>query len=65
MLEECKRVAPVIFQDAGRPCLSGPCPDDAEDCALYPGRYGLLDGDTAEARGEGAGEGPDEGGAGR
>ncbi len=43
MLEECKRVAPVIFADAGRPCLTGPCPDDAADCPLYPGPYGLLE----------------------
>jgi thymidylate synthase (FAD) len=42
MLDECKRVAPVIFAEAGRPCISGPCPDDATDCALYPGRYGPL-----------------------
>ncbi len=42
MLEECKGVAPVIFAEAGRPCISGPCPDDATDCALYPGRYGPL-----------------------
>jgi thymidylate synthase (FAD) len=42
MLEECKGVAPVIFEDAGRPCLSGPCPDEAEDCPLYPGPYGPL-----------------------
>jgi thymidylate synthase (FAD) len=42
MLDDCKRVAPVIFESAGRPCLSGPCPDDADDCALYPGPYGLL-----------------------
>ena len=57
MLDECKRVAPVIFQDAGRPCLSGPCPDDAEDCALYPGRVGFLDGNTVDAR-DGGGAGP-------
>lgn len=44
MLEECKRVAPVIFEDAGRPCLAGPCPDDATDCPLYPGPYGPLGG---------------------
>jgi len=42
MLEECKRVAPIIFENAGRPCVSGPCPDDASDCALFPGPYGLL-----------------------
>jgi thymidylate synthase (FAD) len=42
MLEECKAVAPVIFEDAGRPCISGPCPDDASDCPLYPGPYGPL-----------------------
>jgi thymidylate synthase (FAD) len=42
MLEECKAVAPVIFEDAGRPCIAGPCPDDAPDCPLYPGPYGPL-----------------------
>jgi thymidylate synthase (FAD) len=42
MLELCREVAPVIFQDAGRPCLAGPCPDDASDCPLYPGPYGPL-----------------------
>ena len=43
MLEECKRVAPVIFENAGRPCVSGPCPDDDSDCPLFPGPYGPLD----------------------
>ncbi len=43
MLEECKRVAPVIFENAGRPCISGPCPDDDADCPLFPGPYGPLD----------------------
>ncbi|MCK4969098.1 MAG: FAD-dependent thymidylate synthase [Thermoplasmata archaeon] len=43
MLEECRRVAPVIFENAGRPCISGPCPDDASDCPLFPGPYGPLD----------------------
>lgn len=42
MLEECKQVAPVIFEDAGRPCRSGPCPDNADDCPLFPGPYGPL-----------------------
>jgi thymidylate synthase (FAD) len=42
MLDECKRVAPVIFEDGGRPCKAGPCPDDAADCPLYPGPYGPL-----------------------
>jgi thymidylate synthase (FAD) len=42
MLDECKRVAPIIFENSGRPCISGPCPDDADDCALYPGPYGPL-----------------------
>ncbi len=40
MLDECKRVAPVIFEGAGRPCLTGPCPDDDEACPLYPGPGG-------------------------
>ncbi|UCC93443.1 MAG: FAD-dependent thymidylate synthase, partial [Thermoplasmata archaeon] len=46
MLDECKRVAPVIFEEAGRPCLSGPCPDDDADCPLYPGPYGPLGEDS-------------------
>ena len=50
MLEQCKEVASVIFQDAGRPCLAGPCPDDASDCPLYPGPYGPLGEAGAEAR---------------
>jgi thymidylate synthase (FAD) len=46
MLEECKKVAPVIFETGGRPCIAGPCPDDASDCPLYPGPYGPIgDGD--------------------
>jgi thymidylate synthase (FAD) len=58
MLDECKRVAPVIFQDAGRACLSGPCPDDAEDCPLYPGRPGPPEEGTDTARApDPAGEG--------
>ena len=51
MLEECKRVAPVIFEQAGRPCIAGPCPDDASDCHLYPGPYGPLEqGDSEGVR---------------
>lgn len=56
MLEECRRVAPVIFEDAGRPCVSGPCPDDASDCPLFPGPYGPI-GPGAGPEGEGADEG--------
>ncbi len=32
MLRHCKRVAPVIFQDAGPPCLRGPCPEGTFSC---------------------------------
>jgi thymidylate synthase (FAD) len=42
MLEEVKRVAPIIFENAGRPCLTGPCPDDWKECPLYPGPYERL-----------------------
>jgi len=27
MLEEVKKVAPIIFEDAGPPCFRGPCPE--------------------------------------
>lgn len=30
MLESCKRVSPIIFSDAGAPCLRGPCPEGDE-----------------------------------
>jgi thymidylate synthase (FAD) len=54
MLDEARRVAPLIFEDAGRPCLSGPCPDDWSDCPLYPGPYVLLDeGGGGAKKGEG------------
>jgi thymidylate synthase (FAD) len=43
MLEECRKVSPVVFENAGRPCIDGPCPDEAEDCPLYPGPYGPLE----------------------
>ncbi|RLD98552.1 MAG: FAD-dependent thymidylate synthase [Aquificota bacterium] len=32
MLRLCKKVAPVIFQDAGPPCLRGPCPEGSFSC---------------------------------
>ncbi len=30
MLEFCKEVSPIIFEDAGAPCLRGPCPESPE-----------------------------------
>jgi len=32
MLEICKEVSPVIFQDAGSPCVRGPCPEGKKSC---------------------------------
>lgn len=37
MLQEVKRVAPIIFKKAGPTCKSrGFCPENKEDCPLYP-----------------------------
>ncbi len=30
MLELCKEVSPIIFENAGAPCLRGPCPESPE-----------------------------------
>lgn len=30
MLDLCKEVSPIIFEDAGAPCLRGPCPEGEE-----------------------------------
>ncbi|MFP4001239.1 MAG: FAD-dependent thymidylate synthase [Thermoplasmata archaeon] len=30
MLKEVKKVAPIIFEDAGAPCIRGPCPESEE-----------------------------------
>ncbi len=32
MLRHCKRVAPIIFSQAGPPCLRGPCPEGSFSC---------------------------------
>lgn len=32
MLAEVKRVAPIIFEDAGPACLRGPCPEGQFSC---------------------------------
>ena len=32
MLRLCKQVAPVIFENAGPGCVSGPCPEGAKSC---------------------------------
>ncbi len=37
MLKEVKKVAPVIFKDAGPTCKTkGYCPENKKDCPLYP-----------------------------
>ena len=37
MLKEARSVAPSLFEDVGPPCNEGYCPDDDENCPLYPG----------------------------
>ena len=32
MLEECRRAAPALFEDAGPACLGGPCPEGKNSC---------------------------------
>ncbi len=32
MLEICREVSPVIFEDAGAPCVRGPCPEGKKSC---------------------------------
>ena len=32
MLELCREVSPVIFRDAGPPCVRGPCPEGKLSC---------------------------------
>ena len=32
MLEECRRAAPLLFEDAGPACLQGPCPEGKNSC---------------------------------
>ncbi len=32
MLDLCQSVAPVIFKDAGKPCIRGECPEGAMSC---------------------------------
>lgn len=37
MLQEVKKVAPIIFQDAGPSCTTRQvCPENKKDCPLYP-----------------------------
>jgi thymidylate synthase (FAD) len=37
MLQEVKKVAPIIFKHAGPACKSkGICPENKKDCPLYP-----------------------------
>jgi thymidylate synthase (FAD) len=37
MLKEVKKVAPIIFKNAGPVCKSkGFCPENKKDCPLYP-----------------------------
>ena len=32
MLRQCKKVAPVLFNEAGPGCLTGPCPEGRKCC---------------------------------
>ena len=32
MLEICREQSPVIFRDAGPPCIRGPCPEGKKSC---------------------------------
>jgi thymidylate synthase (FAD) len=32
MLESCKEISPVIFRDAGPPCIRNPCPEGKLSC---------------------------------
>lgn len=41
MLELCKKVAPVLFEEAGAPCEHGECPE-AESCGKYLKKYEPL-----------------------
>ena len=34
MLRECKRVSPIIFANAGPPCVRGPCPEGKLTCEI-------------------------------
>jgi thymidylate synthase (FAD) len=37
MLKLCREVAPVLFKQAGPPCLTGPCPEGAMSCGQRDG----------------------------
>lgn len=39
MLELCKGVAPSLFEKAGAPCVSGPCPEGKMTCGHPRGNY--------------------------
>ena len=36
MLALCREAAPVLFDDAGPSCLTGPCPEGAKSCGRMP-----------------------------
>jgi len=38
MLKICKEISPVIFRDAGAPCIRGPCPEGKLSCGKPKGR---------------------------
>jgi thymidylate synthase (FAD) len=38
MLEECRKVSPVIFGKAGPSCVRGPCPEGKKSCGRPRGR---------------------------
>lgn len=35
MLKEVKKVAPIIFENAGPPCNTGPCPEGGKSCGRW------------------------------
>ena len=39
MLELCREVSPVIFRDAGPPCVRGPCPEGKLSCGKPRRRF--------------------------
>lgn len=45
MLELCREVSPVIFRDAGPPCVRGPCPEGKLSCGKprHPWSHNRVD----------------------
>jgi len=42
MLEICKDISPVIFKDAGAPCIRGPCPEGKLSCGKPKSRSARI-----------------------